>query len=152
MMNQALTGDYAVVRDVLHEREAAFAVHGFELVGVAIEGSASVQEYVVFRVLNKRTGMEVRISFSSAKHGLNGAFVVVITKPVDRRLNVKDFLKRHKRDDLTRFFSYRDPATDIRSFAESFLDMLLELFDADLKRVLDGSTFEDTPIDWAGYK
>jgi len=96
--------------------------------------------------------MVINISYFAATKGLNGGFIVFIVKPVNHRLNLKNYLKLHERETLTRFFSYRDPATDIRSFADTFMQMLCGLFDRDLKPILDGTYFEETPIDWQGYK
>jgi hypothetical protein len=96
--------------------------------------------------------MKINITFFHAVEGLNGGFNASITKPVNHVINVEDYLKLHGRETLARFFSYRDPATDIRSFADTFMQMLCGLFDRDLKQILDGTYFEETPIDWQGYK
>jgi hypothetical protein len=156
MINQveaALTGDFAIVRDIVRQHTGEFITHGFELVNVTlVPGSSKIQTSPVFEFLNRRTGMTIRISFSAAHDGLNGGFGVRIIKPVRRRLNVEDYLKLHGRGGLTKYFRYRDPKTDVRSFAESFLQMLSGLLDEDLKPILDGKTFEETPIDWMGYK
>ena len=40
----------------------------------------------------------------------------------------------------------------MRGFADAAVRTLLGLFDTELKAVLDGETFEETPIDWQGYK
>jgi hypothetical protein len=90
--------------------------------------------------------------FFAAANGLNGGFLVQIEKPVNKSLNVKDYLKLHGHQELDKLFNYRDPTTDVRSFAESFFQMLCRLFNEDLKPVLDGETFEETPTDWMGYK
>jgi hypothetical protein len=96
--------------------------------------------------------MEIDISFVAATKGLNGGFTVLIIKPVNHKLSVEAYLKSHGREILTGFFTYHDPTTDVRSFADSFLRMLVGLLDGDLKPILDGKTFEETPIDWMGYK
>lgn len=146
-----LKGDYAVVADVLRRRASVLGNKGFDFVDTALQKSA-VMEHAMFRFLNKRTGMEIRVSFAPASAGLNGGFGVLITKPVDLRLNVEDYLKKHNKPELTKHFTYRDPATDIRDFAESFLDLLEKLFNTDLKPIVDGTLFEETPIDWGDYK
>jgi hypothetical protein len=154
-MNQVeatLTGDYGVVDEVVRRYVPRFAAHGFEFTGVTIEGSPKLPRFPIFHFLNKRTGMRIGVSFSAAVEGRNGGFTVLIINPVNRKLNVNDYLKLHGREELSKFFTYRDPPTDIRSFADSFLQMLCGLLDQDLKPIVDGKTFEETPIDWMGYK
>ena len=145
------TGDYAIVADVLRRRASVLGNKGFDFVDAVLQKS-SVIEHSIFRFMNKRTRMEIRVSFAPASAGLNGGFGVFITKPVDRRLNVEDYLKKHNKAELTKHFTYRDPATNILDFAESFLDILEKLFDTDLRPILDGTFFEETPIDWGDYK
>jgi hypothetical protein len=154
-MNQvevALTGDYAVVNEVVRQYGPRFATHRFELTGVTLEGSPKLQPFPVFHLLNKQSGMRIDISFFAATGGLNGGFTVLILKPGNRKLDVEDYLKLHGREEPTNFFRYRDPITDVRSFANSFLQMLCGLLDEDLKPILDGKIFEETPIDWMGYR
>jgi hypothetical protein len=154
-MNQsevALTGDYAIVSEVVRQYAPAFTTHGFEFSGVTREGSPKLERFPTFHFLNKRTGMQIHASFSAARAGRSGGFVVLIETPVNRKLDVEDFLKLHGRDDPTKFFTYHDPNTDVRNFADSFFHMLSALLDTDLKPILDGKTFEETPIDWMGYR
>jgi hypothetical protein len=44
------------------------------------------------------------------------------------------------------------PATELRAFTETAVRTLLTLFDNELKPVVEGKTFETTPVDWDGYK
>jgi hypothetical protein len=125
---------------------------GFELTEITLEGSPRLSQFPVFHYLNKQTGMRFHISFFAAKDGLNGGFTILIIKPVNRKLNVEDYLKRRERNELTSFFTYPDAKTDVRKFANNFLQMFCKLLDTDLKPIIDGQTFEETPIDWQGYK
>ena len=147
-----LAGDYAIVGDVVNQHRAGFEAKGFEFSSLSLEGTLKMGRYPCFHFLNKRTGMWIHVSFSAANAGLNGGFVVSIEEPGNRSLNIKDFLKLNGRDELIKFFTYRDPDTDVRSFADYFLLMLLGLFETDLKPILAGKTFEETPIDWMGYR
>ncbi|TXT27315.1 MAG: hypothetical protein FD134_66 [Gallionellaceae bacterium] len=147
-----LTGDGAIVGEVVREHSFIFAKHGFELKEISLGGNQELGLYSVFHFFNKRTGMEIRVAFDSAREGLNGGFSVMIIKPVNRKLDVEDFLKLHGYDELTKFFTYRDPKTDICNFANSFLNVFCELLDTNLKPILDSKTFEETPIDWMGYR
>lgn len=147
-----LAGDDAVVYEVVRQYIPRFAAHGFEFTGVTVEGSPKLNSFLVFRFLNKRTGMRIDISFFAATRGLNGGFTVLMIKPVNQKLDVEDYLKAHGREELSEYFRYRDPKADVRGFANSFLQMFCALLDKDLKAVLDGRTFEVTPIDWMGYK
>lgn len=147
-----LTGDYAIVSEVVRQHAPSFATYGFEFTGASLEGSPKLEQFPDFHFLNKRAGMQIHVSFSAARAGRSGGFVALIENPVNRKLDVEDFLKLHGRDELTKFFTYRDPNTDVRSFADSFFHMLSALLDTDLKPILDGKTFEETPIDWMGYR
>jgi hypothetical protein len=147
-----LAGDDATVNEVIRRHASAFAAHGFELNEVTREGSVELGRFPVFHFLNERTAMRIDISFCAATRGLNGGFTVLIIKPVNQKLDVEDYLKTHERKTLTKFFTYRDPETDVRGFTDTFLQMLGGLLDRDLKPIIDGETFEVTPIDWMGYK
>jgi hypothetical protein len=148
----ALVGDDSVVNEVVHQHAPGFAAHGFEFKEVTLEGSQALGRFPVFHFLNEQTRMRIDLSFSAAAQGLNGGFNVLIIKPENRKLDVEDYLKAHEREALTKFFTYRDPATNVRSFADLFLQMLVGLLDRDLKPIIDGQAFEETPIDWMGYK
>jgi hypothetical protein len=96
--------------------------------------------------------MTMRILFSAATGGRNGAFVVQLVSPEGRRLDVRGFLKRHGLDKRAERFTYRDPGTDIRRFADAFFKMLGDLLETDLRPAIEGRVIEETPIDWMGYK
>ena len=147
-----LTGDDAIVSEVVRERAAGFEARGFEFTGTKLEGSPRLGRFPVFSFLNRQTGLQIHVSFSSAGTGLNGGFVVTLVNKANRKLDLEDFLKLHGHPELTKYLTYRHPKPDIRSFAESFFDMLDGLLDTDLKPIIDGTTFEETPIDWMGYR
>ena len=147
-----LTGDDAIVNEVVHQHAPAFAAHGFQFKEVTLEGSQELGRFPIFHFQNERTAMGIDLSFCAAARGLNGGFTVLIVKPVNRKLDVEDYLVSHDREALTRFFTYRDTETDVRRFADTFLKMFVGLLDRDLKTILEGNTFEETPIDWMGYK
>lgn len=148
----ALSGDDATVNEVVQQHTSSFAAHGFNFKEATLEGSQELGRFPVFHFLNEQTAMRIDISFCAAARGLNGGFTVLIIKPVNQKLDVEDYLTEHKREALTKYFTYRDPATDIRGFADTFLRMLVGLIDRDLKPILEGKIFEVTPIDWMGYK
>jgi hypothetical protein len=147
-----LQGEYAIVNQVMRLYSDKFAAQGFEHDRVKLEASRVLPMVLSFRFWNKRTLMNMDISFFPAREGLNGAFSIHFEKHVNRMLNVADYLKLHGREDLTKFFRYRDPKTDVRHFADSLLQILIGLFGTDLKPIIEGKTFEETPIDWQGYK
>jgi len=147
-----LTGDFATVHDVVLQYAPVFAAHGFAFKGVALQGSAELVRFPVFHFLNDQSNLRIDISFISAAGGLNGGFTAMIIKPVNQKLDVEDYLKAHDREAFTRFFTYRDPATDVRRFADTFFQLITGLLDRDLKPILEGRTFEETPVDWMGYK
>lgn len=148
----ALTGDFATVNEIVHEYTGEFAAIGYEYTETTWEGSPKLLRYLVFKFKNKRTGMVIDIAFFPAQQGRNGGFVVTIIKPVNHVLNVEDYLKLHGPGELRQFFTYRDPNTDVREFAQAFLRTLGGLLRKELAPVLLGKIWEDTPIDWMGYK
>ena len=148
----ALTGDDVVVNDAVQQSAPEFAARGFDFKEVTLEGAQELGRFPVFHFLNERTAMRIDISFCAAVRGLNGGFTVLIIKPVNLKLDVEDYLKTHDREMLTKHFTYRDPATNVRGFVDTFLRMLVGLLYRDLKPILEGKTFEETPIDWMGYK
>lgn len=147
-----LTGDFEIISEVVRQQEGEFAARGFEFSEVVWEGSPKLRRYPVFKFRNRRTGMMIDIAFFPASAGRNGGFVVTIIKPVNHVLNVKDYLKLHKNEEPTRFFTYRDPNTDVRSFAREFFQTFVGLMHKELAPILEGRVWEDTPIDWMGYK
>lgn len=147
-----LSGDDAVVSEVVQQYFPAFTAHGFHFQEVTLEGSEALGRFPVFHFHNQQTGMRIDISFFAAAPELNGGFNVLIIKPVNHKLDVEDYLKAHQREMLTKYFTYRGPAADMRSFAEIFMQMFAGLLDRDLKPIVDGNVFEETPIDWMGYK
>lgn len=148
----ALSGDDATVNEVVQQHSSSFAAHGFDFKELTLDGSQELGRFPIFHFLNERTAMRIDISFCATAKGLNGGFNALIIKPVNQKLDVEDYLKEHGREALTKFFTYRDPATNVRSFADTFLQMLVGLLDRDLKPILEGKIFEETPIDWMGYK
>jgi hypothetical protein len=148
-IHMPLTGDSAVVNEVVREHAADFSVYGFDFDKVTWEGSRELGYYPVFEFANRPTGMVISIAFSSAENGRTSAFVLLIIKPGNHKLNLKTYLKLHGREDL---FTFRDPQEDIRSFAQNFFEMLDRLFRSDLAPILQGEIWEDTPVDWMGYK
>jgi len=155
LTNQAeetLTGFFATVSEVLHGYSAQFSAQGFEYRATEWEGSPKLGRYPVFKFWNERRSMEFAILFSPALEGRNGGFVAALAKPSNHLLNVEDYLKLHGREELTHFFTYREPSTDIRAFAQAFFQMLVGVMRSELASILDGRVWEDTPIDWQGYK
>ena len=76
----------------------------------------------------------------------------MICPPDNRKLNVRDYLDRHGRSETSASFTSDDPTRGLREFAESTVRTLLGLFDNELKPIVEGKRFEETPIDWQGYK
>lgn len=146
-----LSGDFAIVEESVRRHAPDFAKFGFELKDVTIAGSPALQVFPMFHFANKKTEMSIDISFFPSRQGRNGGFNVLLVRPGNRKLSLKEYLREHKRDELADVFTYREP-TDVREFSESFLTKLYELMATDLKPILDGKVWEETPIDWMGYK
>jgi hypothetical protein len=148
---QPHAADFAAVEETVRAHAAGFAERGFELTVVRSEDSALLPTRV-FHFANTAAGLRLDLAFFPAANGLNGGFNILIIKPVNRKLDVEDYLARRGRGDISRAFTYRTSGIDMRRFADTAVRTLLDLFDTELKAVLDGETFEETPIDWQGYK
>lgn len=145
-------GDFAAVDEAMRRHAAIFAAHEFLFSGMSMEGSPELRRFPVYRFRNERTSLGIEIAFFAAAEGLNGGFTVLITKPVNQKLDVEDYLDSRGSAASTERFAYRDPGTDVRGFADDFLRMLGGMLDGELKPILDGEYFEATPMDWMGYK
>ena len=149
----AFRGDSAIVREVIQRHSPIFVAHGSEFAGASLEGSPKLQRFPVFHFLNKQTSMRIDISYCATATGRNGGcFTVLIIQPPNSKLDVEDYLKLHGCEELTKPFTHRGRITDVRGFADSFLQDLVSLLDSNLKPVLEGKVWEETPIDWMGYK
>jgi len=147
-----LTGDFAIVEDVVHRYLQELATFGLEFERVTLDGSPKLQPFVTFHFLHNRSGIRVDIAFFAAAQGKNGGFTVLIVDRGNRKLNVEDYLKAHGREDLSPAFRYRHPESKLEDFATTFLQILCGLFGGELKPVLEGQVFEETAIDWMGYR
>ncbi len=152
IVEQPFAAEFAVVDEVVRAHAAEFANRGFFLKNATVEGSPESLLLRVFHFSDSRTGLDLRLSFFPASDGLKGGFNAMIVKPLNRKLVVLDYLESRGRSDLQELFTYDDPATDLRIFAESTIRVLLGLLDNELKPIVEGKTFEETPIDWQGYK
>jgi len=150
--SKLLTSDFEIVREVVNQQANLLSAFGFEPCELKWEGSPTLRRYPVFGFLNKRTEMRIDFAFFSAQESFGGGFVVTISKPLNHLLNVKDYLKSHGHEAPARLFRYRASNTDVRSFAQSFFDMFDGLLRKELASIVQGKAWEDTPIDWMGYK
>jgi hypothetical protein len=152
LVEQSYAAEFAVVDEVVRVYASEFEARGFVLTNTTVEGSPRSLVFRVFHFANSQAGLDLTVSFFPASDGLRGGFNAMIVKPENRKLVVLDYLERHGRTDLPALFTYDDPATDLRRFTESTIRTLLGLLDNELKPVVQGKTFEETPIDWGGYK
>jgi hypothetical protein len=142
----------ALIESVVREHTSEFAERGFKLNKVELANYPKGRTVPIFHFVNESTRLTMRISFIEALSGRNGGFTVLLVKPGNHKLNVEDFLKRHAMQDLATAFTYHGGDSEIRSFAESFIASLIRLMDGPLRPVFSGEVWEDTPIDWMGYK
>lgn len=147
-----LTGDYAIVQGVILQYLPRFEAHKFELREIAEATVAGENRHPVFRFFNDQIQVRLDLAFSAAINGLNGGFTAHFEDRKRRLLDVEVYLKSHGHQDLSKLMTYRDPNTNIGAFADSFLKVFCSLFDTDLKPIVDGQTFEETPVDWLGYR
>jgi len=146
-----LSGDFAVVANVVNRYADKMTSLGFYQDRITIEGSPQTVVFIVFHFLNYQTEIILNISFSPARHGRNGGFNAFLIRPGNRKLSLKEYLKLHGLGDAFKSFTYREPI-DVGMFADTFLRSLIRLLEEDLKPFLDGTAWEETPIDWMGYK
>jgi hypothetical protein len=146
-----LTSHAAIARDALNGYTGSLAARGFVADGITLVESEVMDSFPIFHYLNKRDGMRIDISFSAAPPGQNGGFDVLIKNAVKRRFDVASHLESTGKSDEAKKFRYRS-TDDVRAFIENFLQLLTSLFDTELKDVISGKKFVETPMDWGGYK
>jgi hypothetical protein len=95
--------------------------------------------------------MILDISFFPACYGRSGGFNAFLIRPDNHKLSVKEYLNRHGFEEAAKVFTYREPM-DVRVFADMFFQTIVRLLKDDLRPFVEGNTWEDTPIDWMGYK
>jgi hypothetical protein len=148
---QSVTPEFAVIDEVVRAHAPDFAARGFILMNVAVEGPPRVLRTIVFHFSNPSIGLLLDVSSFLGRSGVKRGFNAMIIAPGNRTLNVHDYLVRHERSEEAQSLTNEAPS-DVRAFAESSVRLFLDLLDGALKPVVEGKTFEETPIDWAGYK
>jgi hypothetical protein len=143
--------EFAEVDEVVRAHTPEFAARGFTLMDVTIERPGSVLRSIVFHFANARAGLRLRISSFVGTSSPKRGFSAMISTTDHRKLNVYDYLVRHGRRDMAQLLTDDAPA-DVRAFCEASVRLLIGLLDNELKPVVEGKTFEETPIDWDGYK
>jgi hypothetical protein len=139
---------FAVVDEVVRAHLPDFEARGFTLTNVTLE---EPPPSIVFQFSNARAGRLLDVFSFLARTGFKRGFNAMISTPDNRTLNVRDYLVHHGRSDMAQSLTDDAPA-DVRAFSEASVRMLISLFDSELKPVVEGKTFEETPIDWDGYK
>jgi hypothetical protein len=148
---QSLAAEFAVVDEAVGAHASEFAARGLILRNLAEGGTPPFVRSIRFHFSNARAGLRLSVSFFVGRSGARRGFTAMIEKTGHGSLDVGDYLEHHGRSDMARLLIHDGP-TDVRAFAESSLRMLLGLLDDELKPIVEGETFEETPIDWQGYK
>jgi hypothetical protein len=151
-VDSIVTNEVSIVYEVARTYLGDISAKGYSVRSVKVECKEQIPPCLSILFLNRKIFLELDISFFPARNGGNGAFLCRISKSNGQHLRVEDYLKIHGRHDLLPYFTYLDPKTDIATFANDFFKMLLALFHSDMKSIIEGKTFEETPIDWLSYK
>jgi hypothetical protein len=146
---QSSPAEFAVVEDVVRTHTSGFAARGFTLINVTEGGTPPFVRSISFHFSNPGAGLLLDVSFFV---GRRRGFTALISKPGHGRLDVGDYLDLHGQSEMSALFTSDDPGTDVRAFAEATIRRLLGLLDNELKPIIDGQTWESTPIDWQGHK
>ena len=152
LAEQSVAAEFAVVEEVVRTHTSDFAIHGFTLMNVTEGGTRPFIRSLTFHFSHPLPRLLLDVSFFVGRSGARRGFTAMISKPGDGRLDVEDYLKLHGRSDVSASLTLDGPPTDLRSFAESAIQTLLALLDNELRPIVEGKTFEETPIDWQGYK
>src|SRR6185503_16668750 len=91
MDSVAQSPEFAVVDDVFRARVADFAARGFNLTNVTVDPSRVIRS-LTFHFSNVRTGLLLDVSFFLGRSGLKQGFNAMISRPDNRKLDVKDYL------------------------------------------------------------
>jgi hypothetical protein len=149
-VEQPSAPEFTVVAEVVRAHAPEFAARGFTLMNVT-ENPSQLIRSIVFHFSNARTDLFLDISSFLGRAGLKRGFNAMISTRDNRKLNVHEYLVLHGRSDMAELLT-DDAPTDVRAFSESSVRMLIGLLDNELKPIVEGTTFEETPIDWQGYK
>jgi hypothetical protein len=75
-----------------------------------------------------------------------------IKNPAGRYINFIAYLQAHKRRDLIdTLFAMAETATP-DEYWDQFFAVLDQLFDTDMRDIVEGKRWEEVPIDWQGLK
>lgn len=149
-IEQAFVPEFAEVDNVVRAHVPEFAARGFRLMNVSVNPSKLIRS-IVFHFFNDRVRLLLDISSFLGTDGRKRGFTAIISTPDNHKLNVEDYLELHGRSDMARSLTEEAPH-DVRAFSESSVRMLIDLLDNELKPVVEGKTFEETPFNWDGYK
>jgi hypothetical protein len=150
IVEQSSAADFAAVDRVVRAHAPEFAARGFTLTAVTPSPSQLIRS-IVFQFSPNRAGLRFSISFFLGPDGLRRGFNAMLITPDNRKLNLDDYLVRHGRSDIVPLLT-RDGPPDVQAFAEASVGILIGVLDNELKPIVEGKTFEETPIDWQGYK
>jgi hypothetical protein len=136
----------------INQHLAMFASYGLTYVDQSFDTSKPERVRLTFKFENTSTKLGLWLTFSPAKDGLNGGFVVLLLRVDGERLNLKDYLRLHGNTPDASFLLYTEATPDLAGYIEGFLSTLDQVFQHLLKPILAGERWESTPIDWQGYK
>ena len=137
---------------VVNEHLAMFGRRGLTYVDKSFDTSRPERLRLTFKFENPARKLSLWLTFSPAKDGLNGGFVVLLVRADGERLNLKDYLRLHGNTPDTSFLLYTEATPDLTGYIKSFLATLDQIFQGALGPILSGEQWESTPIDFQGYK
>jgi hypothetical protein len=129
-----------------------FTKLGLEFLRVRTEQSQLAGDSAAFVFHHTRSGVRLTLSIFPSVAGKRRSAVVIITNQRGQTLNVNDYLTVHKQEKTRAEFTADRDSTDIVAFVERVVGALLILLTTDLKTIMEGSHWEEIPIDWAGYR
>ena len=145
------TGLEQVVADVVVERSPQFECHGYILKAAEVVVSPLQGRIPGFLFENNEAKRILRIDFLPARSDLNGVFTATLYRESGQgSMSILSFFRKRGHEGAGRFV-YREPA-DLRKVTSEFLSLLLREFDLSLRDYVVGRAFEETPVDWQGYK
>lgn len=144
--------EFRVVEGLMLDHQAMFSSHGLSYVEMRVEHSKLLGDFAAFLFQNEKNGIKVRISYITPLRGGRRSFVVNITNPYGQKMNVGEYLRRHKLNAPLELFEDQNNGDDVRAFCLGFLGALAGLFANQLKGILAGKEWETIPFNWGDYK
>ena len=129
-----------------------FSAYNYSYTKQEIEHTKTTGGFLTAIYTNDLTGMTIDLSYFPSYRDKKRMIIVTIVSREKKDFYLKEWLTTHgRKHELDRLINQPDDMNP-RNFIEEALGVLNRLFEGDLRDIVEGRRWEDTPLDWAGYK